>query len=604
MIARLRLALLAAAVCLGLAAPASAQPPRGTVTMTTDSAEAQVGETIVLRIRVNAVVSGQADLRLPDLSEFDVLQYPMTPRTSFGGNAQTQMSMSYNVPIRARRPGTFRIAPAALVTAAGRLESQPLTITVSGTPPPDPTGPPAVGVGGTVFDPSGFVRTVVDRSDPYVGQQVTVTVYLYARDMHGGLTITQEPSTDGFWVHDLLDPARSSLEPRLVTERGIPFNVVVLRRFAAFPLREGELTIGPTSVTISGGGVFSVFGMGGPTVSRTGVPVTIQARPLPSAGRPDGNVHVGSLTLSAALDRTQAATGDAVQLTVTARGTGQVQQVQLPTPAVDGLRVLEPEIDDDIRPENDLVGGARVFRWLVVPEREGTYTLGPFEVPTFDPASGTYSVARAAAVRLTAAGNPTSAAEPEDPREEDGADEGSSEDALTLGPVRSRSALLRARETLLDAPWLPWAFGFGPLVFVAALVARAARKRSEAGNGQGPKRARREAKRRLSEASRHASASQPREFYAAVAQALKEVLEAKLGRAVGSLTHPELRRELGTRGMDEELAARVVDELEGCDFARFSAAGVKAEEMERCLERTKGLLEELERFSPSAEEEA
>ncbi len=588
------------------AAVARAQPPRGTVTMAADRTEAQVGDTIMLRIRVNAVVSGQARLQLPELTDFDVLQYPMMPMTSFGGGP-TQMTMTHGVPIRARRPGTFRIPPAALVTASGRLESEPLTITVGGAAPSDPgpsTGPPSsAGVDGTVFDPGGFVRTVVDQSEPYVGQQVTVTVYLYAREMlgGGGLTITQEPTADGLWVHDLLPPSRT-LEGQPQTVRGIPFTVYVLRRFAAFPLREGELTIGPTGVSMSGGGLFgSVFGGGGPPVSRTGVPVTVRARPLPAEGRPTGDVHVGRLELSAELDRTQVATGDAVQLTVTARGDGQLRQVRLPSPAASGLRVLEPEIDDETSAARDVVGGTRTMRWLIVPEREGTYALGPFEVPVFDPQAGAYSVARAPAVRLTAAGNPTSTPDAEEERETE--DEGRQQ-GPSLGPIRSRSSLSRSRSALLDSPWVQAGFGAGPLLLVLALLVRVARRRSEAGPGRGPKQAKREAKRRLAAASRHASASEPREFYAAIALALKEVLEAKLGRPVGSLTHGELRRILVARAMPEELAGRVVDELEGCDFARFSAAGVRPEEMERCLGRTKGLLEELDRFAPGPEEEA
>jgi hypothetical protein len=87
-----------------------------------------------------------------------------------------------------------------------------------------------------------------------------------------------------------------------------------------------------------------------------------------------------------------------------------------------------------------------------------------------------------------------------------------------------------------------------------------------------------------------------------VAQALKELLEAKLGRAVGSLTHPELRRMLALRGMDAPLADAVVDELEGSDFARFSAVGVRPDEMKSCLERTRGHVAGIDRFQPKPEE--
>ncbi|HEY8432515.1 MAG TPA: BatD family protein, partial [Sandaracinaceae bacterium] len=349
------------------------------------------------------------------------------------------------------------------------------------------------------------------------------------------------------------------------------------------------------------GGFFgSIFG-GAPPMQRTGVPVTVRARPLPSEGRPSGEVHVGTLELRAELDRTQVATGDAVQLTVTATGTGPLHQLHVPAPSANGLRVLQPEIDDRVEAPGDLVGGTRQIRWLLVPEREGTYTLGPFEVPVFDPRSGSYSVARAPALVLTAAGNPTAPiAEPRASAPDDRSE--AEPPRLELGPIRSRSALSRSRRTLLDAPWVPWAFGAGPLSLVLALLVRLARRRAASGAASSPKNARREAKRRLAAAERHAAAGEPREFYAAIAQALKELLEAKLGRPVGSLTHVELARTLVARGMQEELVQRVVDELESCDFARFSAAGIRGEEMESCLARTKELLRELDRFTAKEDE--
>ena len=50
-----------------------------------------------------------------------------------------------------------------------------------------------------------------------------------------------------------------------------------------------------------------------------------------------------------------------------------------------------------------------------------------------------------------------------------------------------------------------------------------------------------------------------------------------------------------------KLAETVVDELDGSDFARFSAVGVSPEEMKSCLERTRSLFVKLERFVPRPE---
>ena len=87
-----------------------------------------------------------------------------------------------------------------------------------------------------------------------------------------------------------------------------------------------------------------------------------------------------------------------------------------------------------------------------------------------------------------------------------------------------------------------------------------------------------------------------RAFYGALAGALRASVERSLGEAVGSLTHDALRRQLRARGMEEELVRRLVDELDGCDFARFSSAGGTPEEMQQALGRGEALLDRLGRF--------
>jgi uncharacterized membrane protein len=68
-----------------------------------------------------------------------------------------------------------------------------------------------------------------------------------------------------------------------------------------------------------------------------------------------------------------------------------------------------------------------------------------------------------------------------------------------------------------------------------------------------------------------------------------------LGEAVGALPHAALRTHLADAGFDQDLIDRVVNELEGADFARFAASGVDKGEMERCLQRTATIVERVQR---------
>lgn len=602
---------------LAIAARADAQPPgapaTAALTMSADRTQMEAGEIFRLTVEARVTGASNVDVVLPDLAPFDVIarqvSTPFSLRFGFGGAQQVQSTVRHVLTLRARQVGRIALPPAYVQLGGQRFESNALTFDVGGAPgdpsPTDPQAadlPPAQSVDGMQFDPNGFLRTWVDEGQPYVGQQVTVTVYLYLPGpLRGSPQVTQEPTADGFWVQDLLSPSRQ-LTPRAQAMNGRSFEVYLLRRFAAFPLTPGELTIGAPALSVEPGGIFGIFGGGGgETFTRTGLPVTIRARELPAEGRPPGDPHVGSLELALELDRTQVATGDAVTLTLTASGRGPLQQLRVPDPVADGLRVLAPEVRDAVSTPNDVVGGTRTIRWLLVPERPGTYPLGPFEIPVLDPRDGTWSVARSPALSLVAAGN--AAPGDDDPGAAGAAPPSPSDPTIRFGPIHTESELARTHVSLSSQPWFLGLLAVGPAAFLVGLAIRTARRRALRDDpSKAPKRARKAAQQRLAAAKDHAAADEPRAFYAAIAKALKDVLEAKLGRAVGSLTFAELREALAARGMDEGLASRLVDELEGCDFARFSAVGVSSGEMESCLGRARELLEGLDRFQPTPEE--
>jgi hypothetical protein len=637
---------LVALVAMGPCARASAQATTATLVMTADRTEVAAGDTFRLQIRCDVVnAPGAPDPSLPDLSAFEVvsrqISRPMTFSMGWGGQQQVmQATAIYTFLLRPTRQGRIALRPARLELGRQTYQSNPLTITVgppgAGAPPPPtsvgPPMPPSTGlpmpptpvpIGGGptpptpaaidpsrgadayVYDDRAFLRTVVDVREPYVGQQITITTYLYVR---GPLSqwpgTTQESTTDGFWVRDLLPPTRSP-DPTVQQVHGVMFHAYVMRRVAAFPLHEGDLTIGPMSLTIPQGTPFDILmGQVTPDLARTGQPVVIHARALPEAGRPSGPVHVGTLTLAATLDRTQAPTGDALTLTVRATGTGQIDGLQIGELHADGLRVLAPQIETSIETPGDRVGGTRTYEWLVVPERPGTLTIPAFRVATFDPVSGTYGAATTAPLEIQAAGNaltdPTPA--PSEPTAPDASadDEGALQQ---LGPVRTQAELVRHRTHLVEQPWYPWALGAFPAGWLLLVIGTRLRRRAAARGAEvTPAKIAREAKKRLATAEERAKAGDARGFYGALSLAISAVIEGKLGESVGALTNRELGRRLRDRGMSDALARKVCAELEGAEFARYSTSGAAPAEMDAALARGRELLTELDRFVATEED--
>lgn len=601
-----------------------------TVTMRADRTQVSSDEAFTLEIRVEASGVHSPDVQLPSLDAFEILQRqvsrPMQFSFSFGSRSErvVRSSSIYTFVLRPQMQGRITIQPVKVKVDDRQYQSQPLTVIVgkSGAAPPagaapqDPSAPstdtpeaaqPPDGIlDGARFDPQAFVRTIVDKTDPYVGDQVTVSIYLYLR---GALTslppVEAEPTTDGFWIRDLLPPSRTLEASRQVVGGSI-FKVYLLRRFAAFPLHSGNLTVGPLKIRIEQNAmpdIFDLFDMmdrgAAPTLRRSGIPLAIRVKELPEAGKPNAQVAVGRFEVAAKLDRNEVRTGDAVTLKAVVRGQGNIQTVQIDLPKIDGLQILAPQVSDAVESPDSTVGGSRSYEWLVIAQKPGRYTLGPIGIHTFNTATGRYQRAQAEALSLVAAGkgeewpaDTPSIAQPE---------QGSDQPAATasFGPIRTTSEFARPRARVATAPWYLALLALGPLAWCMLLATSWTRQTLNARVQKGgPLRAAREAKERLHEATACADKGDCKRCYAEVAAAIQGVLEARLGAPVSGYTRPELRSYLASRDMPQPLIAQTIEELERCDAARFSAAGSDKESMTNAVQRASDLLRHLSAFTP------
>lgn len=598
------------------------------VQMTADRNAVALGDRVVVQIQVSTRSLDRPDITLPEFHGFEVIQQSVQRPTHFsfglGGGQQVRSSVHYTFVLTATQEGQVVIEPVIAVMGKERVRSQPLTITVTpaGAAGPQPGAaqppvtavpePPAAApqveqtegyVHAQQVDPEAFIRTVIDKAEPYEREQTTVTLYLYTRErLQIAPTVDQEASTDGFWTQDLLDGKALERLPMQRVGR-IRYNVYLLRRMAAFPLRSGELTIGAMSLTIQRPqNLFDIFGRGKPAepLSRTGVPITLQVRALPEEGRPKGDVAVGQYEIETALDRAQSATGDAVTLTAIIKGRGHIQSVRLPDPSLPGLQVLEPQIRDLVETENDRVGGTRKFEWLLVPQQPGTYALPPFAIHTFDPESGTYAEIEGPQVTLTAAGRAVAEMPPDDRAVATGnTGEGptTGDDALPkFGPVRTHSALLRAQQPLHTHPWFPFALLLPPLSFAGLRLRDRLRDRARNRRDSSSERAHSAASAHIAQAERAVAGGDSARFHAELASALVKMTEARMDEPLGGYTRPELQRHLCAQGMDEALARALIQQLERCDQARFSPGLDSPADLRSSLEKGQAIYEQLKGF--------
>jgi hypothetical protein len=578
-------------------------------------------ERVTLQVTVQSSGMGSPNVELPDFDGFEVLSRQV--QRNFVMQSGVQLSTVYTFVLQPLREGRMVIEPVR-AERDGKVEaSAPIAIVVgdpgrapasgpaaSGAAQPSASAAPAgAGLDAVEVDPIAFVRTTVDKPQPYEGEQVTVNIYLYVRDrLQSNPSIETEPTTDGLWVHDLLPPQRT-LQPERQIVNGSAYIVYLLRRVAAFPLHAGAVTIGPMTIEIDTSSLFDIFSpqRARQKLKRSGLPVTMDVKPLPAAGRPKGEVAVGRYTLAAKLDRQQAATGDAVTLTALVEGQGNIRTVALELPKVPGLDVLQPETKDLVTAPNDLVSGTREYRWLLVARTPGRFTIPALTLNTFDPASGRYQAVTSPPLQVEVVGQALAAAQPTgDPTADDAkpetADDEDAGKAHVWAPIRTQSALERESTRLVERAWYGWALAAPALLWLAVIGAGGLRRVASSRAQSGPGRALRDAEQRLQTAGEAARDGDASRFYAEASAALIGVLEARMHQTLSGHTRAELRQRLLARGLPQPLANELIEALERSDFARFGAAPASPAQLQAHASTLRPLFERLAAFTPSPEE--
>ncbi len=612
-----------------LSAPQRALAEPVKLTMSSSTARVQTGEPFAVQIRaeLNGVDSDDVEFTLPEFDKFEVLSRRVARPFSFsfgfgtgGQHAQTRSEVIYTFTLRALSAGKVTIPPAVASVKGKKVSTRPLNIEVSGSPlpgsglpgagpsrdpfgdptPPQDAAPPSGPLDGATYDPEMFVRTVVDRKQAYVGEQVTVTIYLYVR---GGLRetpmVTREATNEGFWAQDLL-PTQRALSATRQEVNGRIFSTYVLRRYAAFPMRAGKLEIGAPSVeTSAGNSIFDLLNGPSQSIRRTGVPVTVEAKELPARPAGSSQVHVGQLSLTASLDHSQGKVGDAMTLRIVAEGDGNLRALKLEPAPIPNVDILPPEVDDKLTTDLDKVGGQRILRFLLLPRAGGTFVIPPIRVDAFDPKSESYTRVETKPLTLQVSGEPApsdaqaGAAKSADPSKP------ATTSAPSFGPVRATSALARKTPPVYEAPWFIWALLLGPFALLCALIGRRAhglflaRQAAAQQRDQGLKTARKQ----LAQAREAHARGDVQATLSSLGHALKLALETQLKEPIGGFTRPALRTHLKQRGMREDLADSLVEQLEHLDHQRFTP-NQDAEASRVLIEKVASCLSEIERFSP------
>ena len=550
------------------------------------------------------------NISLPDLKDFTLLGGPSTSSSTsmqiVNGQMSSSSSYSYTYILRADKKGEFTI-PGATVTYKGE-KSKTGSVTIQVT---------AAQGGGTAGGSTGssaarqqnsreaassfskndiFVRAEVSKTNPYVEEEVILRYKLYVPAGVGfQANITKTPSYNGCWSYDLGD-RNAERKPYRETYNGKAYSVVDLLSVALYPQKAGSLTISPLEVEMvaqvvvqrqrSNDPFEDFFGMfGGQSVQNirlnpTSKPVTIQAKALPSAGRPDDfSGLVGQFSFTSKLSRDALKANDAANLVLTVSGKGNLQHAEAPqlTFPTD-IEAQEPVISDRIStPEKGGVSGSRSFEYVLIPREAGEYELPAASFSYFDPVARKYVTLHSSAYTLKVAkGDGRSTAVGGSTHKKDVKMVGNDIRFIHTGELGrqggNRFFLSPLYWVLLMLPLLLF------VVFLLLLRKRIRDRRNMAAVKD--KRASKVARRRLKTAGQYLKAHDDTRFYEEISQVLWGYVGDKFRIPPGQLSMDTARLRLSERQMPAERIDEFLETLNQCEYVRFApSADITPEKM-------------------------
>lgn len=578
-----------------------AQNDAVTVRVSVDRDTVGLDEYITLAVEVSGSSRNLPAPKLPTLSRFELYSQGRSSNISIS-NGVVSSVVTYRYMLLPKEPGTFPIKDIWVVHKNRRYVANSIEITVlnKGTATSKTLEDRATDPKGTSKD--YFLQAEVDNRNPYINEQVTLTLKIYIGVKIFGSPSLTEPSLTGFW-HEVL----GSKAPYYQKIGNRNYSVIE-RKYALFPTQTGALTIGRAAIIINvanqinkrtrdpfGSFFDNAFGRARQVTMRS-QPIDIKVKPLPTAGRPrDFGGTIGKFIISADVDKREVEVNQPVTLTIKINGVGNVKSVAEPKIGdLKDFRVYRASSNESISKLNDKIGGTKTFEEVFIPRRPGKLEIPSLSFDFFDPRTGKYKIVRTRAIKINVTKPEGFVLSPDQAFASPELSVGSQ--AADIRYIKQEIGdLVTPHQILLTSPLYVSVNAAPILVMIGMIAYRRRRERLSSDIGYARARgASSAARKRLVKARSLASVETAEGFCSEIAAALVSYVADKLNISAHGLTSEQLADHLAERGASEELIGDLRALLRECDFVRFAPGKVTAESIESILEKAGMIMTQIE----------
>ncbi len=576
-----------------------------TFTATVSKSQVSTGERFQISFSVN---SNGSEFVPPDFTGFRVLSGPNQSSSMSWINGAMSANVSYSYILMAVETGEYTIGAASISVEGDKLTSAPVKIKVTkgegvqqnNATPQDRSEPQQKSGNTADISKELFIRAVVDKTQVYTGEQLTVSYRLYTRINLNVNDFDKLPDLNGFWSQDVTDNGQN-VQWKTESYNGISYHVADIKQSILFAQRSGNLTIDPLIMTVTirqsrpaRDIIDDFFGAFEDVQHKIkSKPVTVHVKPLPDEGKPASFTGaVGNFSIGASLDKEELKANEALDYKFKISGSGNIKLLK--EPIVDfpaDFEKYDPKVTDNISEAINGVSGTREYDYLLIPRHEGSFTIPAINFSYFNPSEEQYV---------------TLSTKPYQVKVNKGASDGS---ATTFIPGDQHDVkmlnediryiktgnddLHKKGESLYGSLAYYLLLLIGPCLFMIALAYRKWHLNSNNDLVKvKSKKANKVAAKHLSNAKKQLLGGNKKAFYEDIFKGIYGYLSDKLSIPVSNLSKETISNQLKARNVTEKLVEQLIDTLNICEMARFAPTSSMSEQ--EVFEKAKRVINDIE----------
>ena len=338
----------------------------------------------------------------PNFKDFDVISGPNQSSSyqNVNGVGSQQIIISYG--LVAKREGKFTIGPSSTMSGSQKLETEAINVeVVKGNINSNDNE-----TQNTSKNSSGdlFIKTSANKNKCYVGEQITILQKVYSRSQIVGFQKFSQPTYEGFYSQ----AQESSSKGQVAIENidGVSYYTFELFRTIAIANKSGKTILNSIQgdivirkqTTAKPKNIFEQF-FGASSyedipINTKSKSIAIEILPLPEIGKPESFIGaVGDFNYKVDVTRNELKANDAFNLKMIITGNGNLKLINAPALKLpDGFESYDPKITES--------NNSKMFDFLIIPRKEGVFTLNNLDFSYFDLNSKKYITKSAKIIKI------------------------------------------------------------------------------------------------------------------------------------------------------------------------------------------------------------